>query len=263
MDKTSLGDRMKAYEQTTRSFLMRRTPVIVRVDGKAFHTFTRQLDDVTNTPFSDVMHEAMLRTALYTHFKIQNCVFSYTQSDEISFLLKDWNTLDTQQWFNSNIQKIATVSASIATAGFNFFFGRLYGQRLSREFPSCAEELAHFDARVFNIPMEEVVNYFIWRQQDATRNSVQMLGRHYFSHKQLHGLNRSQIQDKLWTEHNVNWNDLPTWCKRGSSTVDGNPYSSSDPILTDEEIPIFTADRNYIEKQLEETDEICEPKRQI
>ncbi len=238
MDKSSLGDRMKAYEQVTRSFLMRRTPVIVRVDGKAFHTLTKRLDDVDNTPFSNVMHKAMLQTARYTHHRIQNCIFSYTQSDEISFLLKDWNMLDSQQWFNSNIQKITTVSASIATAGFNFLFERVGG-----DVPRC-EDLAHFDARVFNIPMEEVVNYFIWRQRDATRNSVQMLGRHYFSHKQLHGLNGSEIQDKLWKEYSINWNDLPTWCKRGSCTINGVLSSN---VIIDEEIPVFTQDRDYIE----------------
>lgn len=236
MDKTSLGDRMKTYERVTRTSLMRRTPVIVRVDGKAFHTFAkRYLTDAD--PFSTHMHTAMTQTAKYVHSKMQNTVFSYTQSDEISFLLKDWNTHESEQWFNGNLQKIASVAASLTTTSFNFDF---------------ANAMANFDARVFNVPMDEVTNYFIWRQQDATRNSIQMLGRHYFSHKELHKHTGSQIQEKLWQVHNVNWDNLPTWCKRGACTVDiekGN-FGAFDRVQIDKEIPIFTQDRDYIEQRL-------------
>jgi len=107
--------------------------------------------------------------------------------------------------------------------------------------------LAMFDSRVFNVPKEEVANYFIWRQQDASRNSVQMLGQFYFSHKELHCKNISAIQDMLMSEHNVNWNDVATRKKRGFCVTLDDYY--------DTEIPIFTKDRNYIEKYLETIDD--------
>lgn len=230
MDKTALGNRMKGYEAVSKSKLLRRTPVIIRLDGKAFHTWTRQLSKVDKSldiePYSGVMHSLMRKTTRYLMDNIQNAVFAYSQSDEISILLNDWKRLTTDQWFDGNIQKITSISASLATASFN------QGTDLST---------ALFDARVFNVPKEEVVNYFVWRQQDATRNSINMLGQFYFSHKQLHGKNVSQVQDMLMESHQQNWNAKDTWKKRGFC-VTTNGY--------DKEIPIFTKDkdREYIEQ---------------
>jgi len=248
MDKTSLGDRMKGYEHVNRDFLMRRTPVIIRVDGKAFHTWTKHglpVEENSTDPFNTTMHNAMVATACMIMRTAQNAKVAYTQSDEISILLNDWGTLQTDQWFAGNIQKIASVAASAATAAFNHTFNA-----------SNFYDLAMFDARVFNVPKEEVNNYFIWRQQDATRNSIQMLARHYFSHKELHRKNVSQLQDMLMLEHGVNWNDLDTWKKRGSCVV-WNPdkFDSSEQFYRDENIPIFTKDREYIEKFLGEKDD--------
>lgn len=231
MDKTSLGNRMKVYERVSKTKLMRRTPVIIRLDGKAFHTWTRQLTNVDDSldiePYGNIMHEMMRHTTLYLMSNIQNAVFAYSQSDEISILLNDWNTLKTDQWFDGSIQKIASVSASMATASFNTSSDLTPGL---------------FDARVFNLPVDEVANYFVWRQQDATRNSIQMLGQFYFSHKQLHGKNVSQVQDMLMMEHGVNWNDVDTRKKRGWCVTAEDGY--------DNEIPIFTQDRYYIEQHL-------------
>lgn len=249
MSGDSLGDRMKRYEEVTRHSLMRRTPVIIRIDGKAFHTFTKCLPDLDESlkvsPYSVKMYETMAHTCAVLFTKIQNVQFVYSQSDEISILLKDWDTHETQQWFDGNLQKLTSVSASIATAAFNFFFSTV------RE-PNWVGDLAFFDSRAFNVPESEVVNYFIWRQQDASRNSVQMFGRHYFSHKQLHQKNVSQIQDMLMAEHNFNWNDAPTWMKRGFA-VYRNPDSLSSvaPYVIDSNIPLFTADREFIGKYLE------------
>lgn len=241
MDKTTLGDRMKGYEATSQSKLLRRTPVIIRLDGKAFHTWTKQLPNfdasLREGPFSDVMHWAMTYTTQSLLNNIQNAVFAYTQSDEISILLNDWKKLETDQWFDAKVQKMASVSASMATGYFN--------QAVTNE--NYNFSLALFDARVFNIPREEVTNYFIWRQQDATRNSIQMLGRFYFSHNQMNNKNVSQVQDMLMAEHNVNWNDLETWKKRGTGV---HQYG------IDAQIPIFTQQRNYVEKfLLEEQDD--------
>lgn len=238
-NEDSLGTRMKTYERVSQSSLMRRTPVIIRIDGKAFHTFTKCLpaldESLKQTPYSIKMYDTMAHTCKVLFQSIQNVQFIYSQSDEISILLKDWDTHETQQWFDGNIQKITSVSASIATAAFNFAFD------LFRPAASTSD-LAMFDARVFNVPESEVVNYFIWRQQDATRNSVQMFGRHFFSHKQMHEKNVSQIQDMMMAEHNFNWNDAPTWMKRGFAV-----YKDK----FDDEIPIFTQEREFISKYLE------------
>lgn len=250
MDKTNLGDRMKSYEAVTQSKLMRRTPVIVRVDGKAFHTYTKKFNSssdpsMLNGPFSHVLHNVMMNTMVGMCFHSQNAVLAYTQSDEISILFKDWDKHETQQWFDGKLQKIISVAASMATAYFNMAFAG------SDFHPTNMYEVALFDARVFNLPFEEVTNYFIWRQKDATRNSINMLGRHYYSAKQLHGKNTSAVQDMLM-ELNVNWNDIETWKKRGCCAIPNpNTLSSVSPWVLDEEVPIFTQDREYIEKRLE------------
>jgi len=238
MDKTALGNRMKGYEAVSKTKLLRRTPVIIRLDGKAFHTWIRQLSAVDNTldiePYSGVMHDCMRETTKYLMDNIQNAVFAYSQSDEISILLNDWKRLTTDQWFDGSIQKIASVSASMATVAFN------EESRRCVFYPPVSPAL--FDSRVFNVPKEEVVNYFVWRQQDATRNSINMLGQFYFSHKQLHGKNVSQVQDMLMESYQQNWNDVDTWKKRGFCVT---------PMGYDKEIPIFTKDRNFIEQYLE------------
>jgi tRNA(His) 5'-end guanylyltransferase len=243
MDKTSLGDRMKDYEACSQSTLLRRTPVIIRVDGKAFHTFTKQFD-TSKDPFNDIMHNAMTRTAQAMMQFMQNAQIAYTQSDEISILLRDWDKHETQQWFGGKLQKVVSVSAAMATGYFNFFLEDYQDAHYVGAVPL-------FDSRAFQLPKEEVANYFIWRQQDATRNSVQMLGRHYFSHKEMNGKNVSEIQDMLMTQHNVNWNDIDTWKKRGTCVIPNpNRFDSSSAWYQDEEIPIFTKDRDYIESRL-------------
>lgn len=253
MNKSNLGSRMKSYEDVTQSKLMRRTPVIVRVDGKAFHTFVNKHFDMYSDPslidgpFSKSLHEMMTNTTMSMCQFSQNATIAYTQSDEISILFRDWDKHETQQWFDGKLQKICSVSSSMATSYFNFYFnidlGDLY----------FVGDAALFDARVFNLPFEEVTNYFIWRQKDATRNSINMLGRHYYSAKQLHGKNTSQVQDLLM-EKGVNWNDIPTWQKRGSCIIP-NPNICVTSWKNDEEIPIFTKDREYIEKYLRVEDD--------
>lgn len=254
----TLGTRMKGYEVTSQSTLLRRMPVIIRIDGKAFHTFTKRLKDVdpsvATTPFSIKMHESMNATMARLHDEVQTCVFAYTQSDEISLLLRDWDNFETQQWFGGNVQKITSVSASIATAAFNYMYGKYV------KAPEWIGDCALFDARVYNLPKEEVVNYFVWRQQDASRNSVQMLGHYHFSQKEMHGKNNSQVQDMLMLEKGVNWNDLPTWMKRGSCAFSDPSWSmcsSGMKYKVDDEIPIFTQDRNYVEQHLQPVGEVA------
>lgn len=237
----SLGTRMKDYEATFQTNVMKRTPVIVRLDGRAFHTYVRKirkLDPTTTTvPFSVIMHDVMNATTKFLVENVQNCAIGYTQSDEISLLMRDWDFHETQQFFDGKVQKIVSITASMASNAFNFYLSKY----LTAQSPS---DLAQFDSRVYNLPKEEVTNYFIWRQQDASRNSVQMLGHFHFSQKQMHGKNNSQVQDMLMLESGVNWNDLPTWMKRGSCVV------SRLGVTVDDEIPVFTQDRNYIEQHL-------------
>jgi len=229
-----IGDRMKGYENVTRNVLTRRMPVILRVDGRAFHTYTRGM----KRPFDMMLHNAMLETAHALVREIQGAKIAYGQSDEISVLITDYDTLTTDAWFGNNIQKMVSVAASLTTVAFNKAIGGYPNYE-----PPLFQTMAQFDARVFNLPREEVVNYFIWRQQDASRNSVQMLARHHFSHRECHRKSTNDLQEMLMDEHGVNWNDTPTHFKRGFCV-----YPDKAGNVPDREIPIFTQDREFIER---------------
>lgn len=226
MGKDSLGTRIKGYENISRFYLTKRTPLIIRLDGKAFHTLTRGLEKPWDRDFTN----AMLYTMQMLCEQVENVKLAYWQSDEISLLLTDYDRLETEAWFSRNLQKMVSVSASIATHAFNDNF-------------SHPTKVGYFDSRAFTIPKEEVCNYFIFRQNDASRNSVQGLGQANFSHKSLHGLNNSQVQDKLMLEKGINWNDTPTIFKRGACCL-----RKDKKWVADYEIPIFTKDRDYIER---------------
>ena len=176
----NLGDRMKDYEQP--NYLTKRTPVIVRVDGKAFHTFTDNFD----RPFDRILSESMIDAARRVFNEMQGCKLAFVQSDEASFVMTDYDKLDTQGWFGYNRSKIETISASSMTMAFNLCL------RLADRTGN-----ALFDARAFNIPPEEVTNYFLWRAQDWHRNSVSMFAQAHFSQKELHGKNISELHDML------------------------------------------------------------------
>jgi tRNA(His) 5'-end guanylyltransferase len=253
MKSDSLGDRMKGYESLTQNKLMRRSPVIIRVDGKAFHTWTKKITkeidpSLTKGPFSEKLHETMTAATFAVCSQVQNVEFAYTQSDEISFFLRDWNKFQSEQWFDAKVQKIVSVTSAMTTAFFNMAV-ETYLPELK---PRWIGDIPLFDARAFNVPMEEVTNYFIWRQQDASRNSVQMTGHYFFSTKQMHGKNNSQVQDMLMEMDNpLNWNALETWKRRGSCVITNpNSYDSSAAYIKDEDIPIFTQERDYVECRL-------------
>ncbi len=277
MDKTTLGDRMKNnYENISRYYLTRRMPVVIRIDGKAFHTFTRGF----KKPFDNVLVKTMQGTMKYLCENIQSCVLGYTQSDEISLVLTDYAELTTDAWFGNNLQKMCSVSASMATMEFNKYFSKnvtlcksnipyYYSQYPCDEkeqnyadaLDSAVDKGAMFDSRVFTIPKEEVCNYMLWRQQDATRNSIQSIGQANFSQKELHGKSCNNIQDMLMTQKGINWNDYATTLKRGSCCIKvddslteydevGNicGYIQRSKWVIDNEIPIFSQDRNYVER---------------
>ena len=277
-----LGIRMKTYyEQIPKTKLMRRTPVAIRVDGKAFHTFTKGFQK----PFDEILIKSMQQTMKYLCENIQGCVLGYTQSDEITLILVDYKNLNSDAWFDYEVQKMCSIAASMATMAFNKYFKEIaedYVQDRAieneieapvsqKEAKYCStllkavEKGAMFDARVFNIPKEEVTNLVYWRQLDATRNSIQMVGQANFSHKQLEGKSCNMIQDMLLTEKDINWNEFPTYQKRGSCCVKstasctwaatdkhGNVTTGSTERphwYIDNNIPIFKGeDRQYIDK---------------
>lgn len=278
-----LGNRMKTfYEQIPKTKLMRRTPVIIRIDGKAFHTFTRGF----KRPFDEILIKTMQETTKYLCENIQGCVLGYTQSDEITLVLVDYQRFESSAWFDYEIQKICSISASMTTMAFNKFFAKnvkeydmewrcgLTPQSVEIQkahydymevLNKAVEKGAMFDARVFNIPKEEVTNCVYWRQLDASRNSIQMVGQANFSHKELHCKTCNDIQDMLMLQKNINWNDFPTHQKRGTCVVRNKIVVESNDItetvmlrdttksenewIIDKEIPIFKGEgREYIDR---------------
>ena len=234
----NLHERMKQYEAVSQTYLMRRTPVIIRLDGVAFPTFTKNFDK----PLDEVLGTAMKGTTIYLVNNIQGCVLGYTQSDEISLVLQDYKKLDTDAWFGYNVQKLVSVSAKMATAQFNKLFNRyiafLPGETSGRYREAILENIG-FDSRCWNLPFEEVNNYLIDRQQDAERNSINLLAQQYYTQKELDGIKSKKLQDKLFTEHGVNWNDLPIEQKRGYVYIPrSNPkfdeYNRFTPIFSQE-----------------------------
>lgn len=260
----NLGTRMKEYyEAIPKIRLMRRTPVAIRIDGKAFHTFTRGFAK----PFDEVLGNAMVRTMEYLAKNIQGCVFAYQQSDEITLLLIDYQTFETDAWFDYEVQKMCSIAASMATMAFNNFFAdealtyilkndkRIevgYSKTLALAERSenltdyekilmrAIEKGAMFDARCFNIPKEEACNLVYWRQLDATRNSIQMVGQANFSHNELQGKSCNMIQDMLHEQRGINWNDYPIRWKCGVAWTRHGGIDYDMPILKGE-------NREYVE----------------
>lgn len=231
-----IGDRFKAYEACYDFSLQRRIPMVIRVDGRAFHGL--KLDK----PFDDVFHDRMCKTALALCKGIQGTVLAYFQSDEISIIARDDFANTTQPWVGKRLSKVLSLSAAIATAAFNEGAPMTWGAR-------------QFDSRAFVLPdLNEVTNYLIWRQQDATRNSVSMCAHAAFSHKSLQGVNSNGMIDLL-RDDGKPWEDIPTHYKRGTVC---KPVTILKPVPQtgetcerrewrfDMEIPIFTQERSYI-----------------
>lgn len=268
MKYDALGTRMKKYEYVTRTHLVNRCPVIIRIDGKAFHTLTRGFQK----PFDEVLVKAMQETMKYLCENIQGCVLGYTQSDEITLVLVDYKKIDSCAWFDYNIQKCASISASMATLAFNRAFAKAFDEwgranlpdwdmggtnqpvdekllKLCQTYDKALNKGAMFDSRVFNIPKEEVTNCVLWRQNDATRNSIEMVGHANFSQNQLHKKSCNEIQDMLMLQKGINWNNFPTHLKRGSCCIRKvDETTGRSKWVIDTEIPIFKGDgRKYID----------------
>lgn len=206
MKKMNIGERFKQlYEEPHQMKLTRHIPVIIRVDGKNFHNLNLE------KPFDRDFSDLMISVASSTMGKMQGAVCVYHQSDEVSFLLWDWQHHSSEAWFDYNKSKLETITASLFTAYFNKgFWGK-----------PCA-----FDARAFGVPKDEVPNYFIWRQRDCIRNSISMFARHYFSQHEIQGLNNTQLREKLW-DNQTPWEDLPTIFRFGQLAMAGDILVSS------------------------------------
>lgn len=260
--KDSLGDRMKEYESVSKNRLMKRTPVIIRIDGKSFHVFARGFAK----PFDDVLIKTMQETTKYLCEHIQGCVMGYTQSDEITLVLEDYHDINVGTWFDYEVQKMCSIAASMATMVFNKEFERVSTlwwmthspnanvtqeeyEKICKQYETYEKAIskgAMFDARCFNVPKDDVTNCVLWRQQDATRNSIQMVAQANFSHKELQGKSCNMLQDMLHEQRGINWNDFPVHKKRGTAVVkvDGK-------WVIDTEMPILTGEgRDYIESRI-------------
>lgn len=240
MKHDDFSQRMKSYETFSRLRAKDKTPVVIRIDGKTFHTWTKFITkdndpSLVKTPFSEKLHQCFKLTSIVLMQTIENAVLVYSSSDEISILLCDNITEKRQPWFGNKVLKMVSVSASIATATFN----DAVRQRFGPEMP-----LAFFDSRVFNLPEKEVVNYFIWRQRETIRNSIHMYARRFFTQKELQYKKRNEIKEML---KNIGhpWDILPNWMKYGFCVHEGG---------YDENIPDFRDDRMYVASRMFSTE---------
>jgi tRNA(His) 5'-end guanylyltransferase len=218
------GARMKLYEQATRQVLPPRTYTIIRVDGRAFHTYLRN----AVKPFDPWVIEAMGRAAQALCKEISGARFAYTQSDEISILLTDLEP-QSQPWFGGSVQKMASVAASIATAAFNQWYDRVVPAAPGSL--AVSSRYATFDGRVYTIPSRiEVANYFLWRQKDAVRNAISMAGQAEFSQPALHGISTDAIQEQLWRMKGINFKTKYSDRERRGGVVIRETYSTKGPV---------------------------------
>lgn len=206
----SLGDRMKAYEKSYEQVFPPVLPILVRIDGKAFHSFTKKYN--FEKPFSIPLRERMIEAASYVISDMMNFKVAYIQSDEITLIMV-LDRFESQHWFGGKKQKIESVSASLATAGFNYY-----------------SDPAAFDARAFSLPFHEVLNNLLWRMQDAERNAIQMIARHYYSHQALDGKNQNQMLEMLEQDHGVSPGDYSLHFTMGTVMTSPNTSTASPAV---------------------------------
>jgi tRNA(His) 5'-end guanylyltransferase len=256
--KDDLGKRMKGYEALSKHSLNKTLPVIARIDGKAFHTFTNGL----NKPWDRGFQESMWSAAKYAAERIQGCKLVYVQSDEVSFLLVASGDKNTEGWFNYKLQKITSVAASLVTGGFISGIFMWLPERKDKLLDGFG--IPAFDARFFNIPKDEVSNYFYWRQADAIRNSVQMLARMHFSHKECYAKNEKELKVMLLSK-GISWDEQEHCNKYGvclkrverEEMISYNIKNEVHTIMAkrnrweiDYNIPIFFREREYVNTYL-------------
>lgn len=235
--EVTLADRMKSLETASRTRLDDRVPVILRVDGKAFHTLLRGVEAHTES-----VNNVMDRVAFELCKNVQGAQIAYVQSDEVSVLIHSYKRPESCAWFDNQVQKMCSVAASIAATTFTIFSSDIFG----------VSKVALFDARVFNVPEHEVCNYFIWRQQDAIRNSVSGQARRFFSHKELQNKNSQEMKEMLDAASH-SWNSLSLGQQRGRCVYRSSWRSNNElrqAWLTNPFIPMFVEDRKFIDNFL-------------
>jgi tRNA(His) 5'-end guanylyltransferase len=251
-----LGDRMKNYEKAYDVYMPSRLPVIVRIDGKGFSKFTKSIK--AKKPFDEFFSNTMSIALKAAAEKIEGCVFGYTQSDEMTFVIKNDQSLESTPWFGNRTQKITSVVSSLVTAHFNKRMISWYEGNVP---------LAYFDARTFVVPSwQEAINCLVWRQNDATKNSIssacyydiaEKIGKKT-ARKKMHGLNQKQQQELLFQETGLNWNNYKTKFKRGIGvyrvskeiTLNGETFIRNSWQI-DEELPIFAQDQEFLKDILD------------
>jgi len=211
------------YEFPFKYKLPNRMPIIIRVDGRAFHTLTRDCAK----PFDGIIESLMQEVAMGLCKELEHAKIAYSQSDEVSILLINYEKLETEPMFNNEVQKLVSISASVATQYSEGYF----------------KKPLQFDSRVFVVPPFEVNNYFVWRQRDWERNSLMMVARSVYSQKELHNKKREQIHDLLKAK-DINWNNLETYHKRGICVI----KNDKNEWIIDKEIPMFSKNKLYINK---------------
>lgn len=232
-----IGKRMKEnYESAYKITLPKRLPLIIRLDGKAWHTLTRGL----TKPWCENLCSVMDEVAIELCKQVDSVQTIYIQSDELSLLIHNYKTLQSQPWFDNELQKIVSISSGIASAEFSIRSNKVWSEL----------KPVVFDSRAWVIPESEVCNYFLWRQLDATRNAISMLARSKFSHKQCEGKSSKELQEMLFQEHNINFNDLEPYYKRGRCVVRQVDERGRSHWVIDRNIPIFSDNRSYIEDYL-------------
>ncbi len=256
--KESLGDRMKRFEKANKTKLNRDEPVIIRLDGQAFHTYTAGFVK----PFDEVLIAAMQYTMVRLCEGIMNVRIGYTQSDEITLVLLAGDKQESQLWFDGTADKIITISASMATAFFNEYMDKIkwMPEKMRQDlFPGSKinmKKLAFFDSRAWNVPShDEAMNCLLWRQRDCIKNSVSSLAQFHFSHRQLHKKNQDDMKNML-VELGHPWDDLPVFKQRGTCSVKKryiHRAETGDVVERtkwdlDLKIPEFGIDREYISK---------------
>ena len=259
--KDSLGDRIKGYEIRAKTSLPRRSYVLLRIDGKSFHTYTKGL----KRPYDEDLMEDMNEATKYLCKNIQGAKFGYVQSDEISILLTDFETTSTQAWFDYEVQKMVSISASMATSKFNQLrLKRIFSSEAAKNSPYITNEgmiqvldklkLAEFDSRVFSISDPfEVANYMLWRQKDCSRNSISMAAQYHCGHKATMNKTSDEKQEMIFQKTGINWNDYPERFKRGGfirrvdiEKAPGVIRSSWDNVS----MPIFSKEPGFLYSQI-------------
>lgn len=238
------GDRMKDYEFCYDITLPRRIPMVLRIDGKTFHAMVKKWKCVK--PFDERLQKMMSLTAMELCKQISGAKLAYIQSDEITIVVYDDQDKSTEAWFNKRLNKILSISASIATREFNSL------GIVNKDLLDTLNYPAIFDCRVMIMPDYEVKNNLIWRQQDASKNSKQMLARSLYSHKELNGKNGDELQEMTF-QKGINWNNIETWKKRGwcikqvlVEVESEKGKAIRNKWVEDLEIPIFTQN-NYLD----------------